>query len=118
MNNLKEVIDPIAIAKQCGILNINELMQLLRMDFWKFASWGGHAFRVINIGSETRGFRMKVSGHHHKGHVYIFVNGMDLFDVYYTNLQGVISKITEGLYFDMLADSIDRTVERIPAYKH
>jgi hypothetical protein len=59
---------------------------------------------------------MRVSGHHHKGHVYIFVNGSDLFDVYLTTLQGTIKTIGTDLYFDQLAEWIDERVERIPDY--
>lgn len=118
MAEINENIDCFAIANKSRYLNVQELMMLLRSDFWKFASWGAHAFHTIaGDDKEVRGFRMKVQGHHHKGHVYIFVNGLDLFDVYYTTVQGKIIKTDMGLYFDMLVDCIDRAVEKIPAYK-
>jgi len=62
---------------------------------------------------------MTVSGHHHKGHVYIFVNGMDLFDVYLTTNRGtIVHKSGDmGLYFDQLVEWIDEKVERIPEYR-
>jgi len=88
------------------------------MNFPIFASWGAHAFTVDKT-KNTRMFRMKVNGHHHKGHVYIFVNGMDLFDVYLTTIRGkiVLKSGAQGLYFDQLVEWIDNKIERIAAYK-
>ena len=48
----------------------------------------------------------------------IFVNGLDLFDVYLTTLQGTIKDKIEGLYFDQLVEWIDEKIEKIPAYSH
>lgn len=115
MNTIGEKINVPEITKGCRELNIQELMQLLRMDVMKFWSWGSHAF-TIDKKPNTRMFRMTVNGHHHKGHVYIVVNGMDLFDVYLTSNQGTIKLIGEGLYFDMLVDWIDNRIERIADY--
>jgi hypothetical protein len=117
MNKINEKINIPEITKGCRNLDVNELMQLLRSDIAKFWSWGSHAYR-IDKKNDVRMFRMTVSGHHHKGHVYIFVNGMDLFDVYLTTSQGTIKDTNEeGLYFDMLVDWIDNKIERIPEYE-
>ena len=71
----------------------------------------------INFQEITKGCRdLNVQGHHHKGHVYIFVNGSDLFDVYLTTTQGTIKMKIEGLYFDQLVEWIDEKVEKIPDY--
>jgi hypothetical protein len=53
------------------------------------------------------------------GHVYIALNGMDLYDVYLTSNRGTIKQRTPemGLYFDQLVEWIDDKVERIPEYK-
>ena len=116
MNTKGEVINYEEIRKHCRNLNPQELLQLLRADFWRFASWGATAFTVDNK-NDCRMMRFKVNGHHHKGHVYIFVNGDDLFDVYLTSLQGTIKDHTEqGLYFDMLFDWIDKRIEYIDDY--
>lgn len=117
MNEVGEIIQVDEIRKSCRNLNVNELLHLLRADVFKFWSWGATAFTIDNK-RDTRMFRMKVSGHHHKGHVYIFVNGMDLFDVYLTTMRGKIVKKSgsEGLYFDQLVEWIDKNVERIPEY--
>lgn len=116
MNEVKEKINVPEITKNCRSLNVQELMQLLRMDISIFWSWGSHAFRVDNT-RNPRMFRMTVSGHHHKGHVYIFVNGLDLFDVYLTTNQGTIVQKVDGLYFDQLVEWIDEKVERVPEYR-
>jgi hypothetical protein len=92
-------------------------MSLLKADIMKFWSWGSHSYK-IDKANRTTMFRMTVSGHHHKGHVYIFVNGMDLFDVYLTSNRGTIKNKISGLYFDQLVDWIDEKIERIPEYQH
>jgi hypothetical protein len=115
MNEIGETISIETKVKSCRDLNVQELMQLLKMNISIFWSWGAHNFIVDNK-KRTRMFRMNVSGHHFKGHVYIFVNGSDLFDVYLTTPQGIIKDKIEGLYFDDLVDWIDTKVEKISAY--
>jgi len=118
MNEVGEVINFEQITKGCREMNVQELMQLLRMDINIFWSWGSQDFTVDNR-NRTRMFRMTVNGHHHKGHVYIFVNGLDLFDVYLTKKDGtIVHKSGDmGLYFDQLVEWIDEKVERIPEYR-
>jgi hypothetical protein len=115
MNQVKEVIN-IDTAK-CREIYIPELMSLLQSDRNVWWSWGAHNFIVDNT-KEPRMFRMLVQGNHHKGHVYIFLNGSDLFDVYLTTNRGTIKHRTDemGIYFDQLVEWIDDRVERIPEY--
>ena len=94
-------------------MNFNELLQLLKRYGPKFWSWGAHAFQ--NIGNKA--LRMTVNGHHHKGHVYISVNGMDLYDVLLTSRQGTKVQEIKDLYFDQLFEAIDNRIERIAAYR-
>jgi hypothetical protein len=117
-NQVGEVINIEKITKKCRNLDPQELMALLKSGRAVFMSWGPSNFTVDNQ-RNCRMFRMTVQGHHHQGHVYIFVNGMDLFDVYLTTSQGTIKDKTDdmGLYFDQLIDWIDRKIERIPIYK-
>ena len=42
--------------------------------------------------------RFKVNGHHHKGHVYVAVNGSDLYDVYLTTTRGNIVKEIKDIF--------------------
>lgn len=115
MNQVKEVID--LNPAKCREFNIPELMSLLQHDMNKWWSWAPRNFIVDNT-KAPRMFRMLVSGHHHKGHVYIFLNGSDLFDVYLTTNRGTIKQRTDemGIYFDQLVEWIDNRVERISEY--
>ena len=115
MNEVKEIID--MKKASCREMNVKELMQLLKMNVSIFWSWGVHNIRIDSVkNGYTKAFRMNVSGHHHKGHVYIFLSYMDLFDVYLTSTQGMIKQKIEGLYFDQLVDWIDEKIEKIPEY--
>ena len=105
MNTVGEKIDITEKIKSCRQLDPRELINLLRASGFTFMSWGATAFTVDN---------------QHKGHVYIFVNGADLFDVYLTTLQGTIIEISDGshggLYFDMLSNWIDERIEKQSDY--
>jgi len=116
MNQVNEKID--TKSASCREMDASELMDLLRSSGAIMMSWGSHNYTVDKM-KGTKMFRMNVQGHHHKGHVYIFLNGLDLFDVYLTTFQGTIKDRTDemGLYFDQLVDWIDEKVERIPEYK-
>lgn len=116
MNQIKEEIN--CKEASCREMNFDELISLLKSDIMKYWSWGVHNMK-IDSAKRMRMFRMNVQGHHHKGHVYIFLNGLDLFDVYLTKTDGIIKSRSEetGLYFDQLVDWIDEKVERIPEYQ-
>lgn len=115
MNLIGEKIDFNAITKSCRVLDPKELLALLSQNKIMFWSWGAKNFTIDNK-NNCRMFRMTVSGHHHKGHVYIFLNGMDLFDVYLTTNRGTIKTIQIDLYFDQLSEWIDKKIEKIPEY--
>lgn len=116
MNTIGEILN--TKDASCRDLDPNELLQLLKYDRSIFWSWGADGFLIDNH-KQTRMFRMTVRGHHHKGYVYIFLNGMDLFDVYLTDYKNKIKDRTDemGLYFDQLVDWIDEKIERIPEYR-
>ncbi len=99
--------------KKCRTLNCKELLQLLNAYGPKFWSWGANGFTNIN----NLALKFKVQGHHHKGHVYISLNGLDLFDVHLTTIQGnIIEKMTD-LYNDQLFEALDKKIEWIAEYK-
>lgn len=75
-------------------------------------SWGAHGWTRMN----SHCLRFMVRGHHHKGHVYLTVNGSDLFDVILTSSRGTIKQTVTDVFVDDLVDTIDTLVERIPAY--
>ncbi len=105
--NLSETI------KSCRELNPNELLALLAANPSIFWSWGVSQKHYI----AKKAMRLRVSGHHHKGYVYIVVNGNDLFDVYLTSIHDVIKGEVQGLFFDQLVEWIDEKVEKVAAYK-
>jgi hypothetical protein len=94
-------------------MNQQETLDLLKRYGMKFLSWAPRNFQAIG----KKALRFNVSGHHHKGHVYISVNGSDLYDVHLTSLQGTVKEEIKDLYFDQLFDAIDKKVEWIPEYK-
>jgi hypothetical protein len=53
----------------------------------------------------------------HRGYVYVFLNGADLYDVYICTTQGTIKEIGTDLYFDMLTDWIDDRIEKQDNYR-
>lgn len=76
-------------------------------------SWGANAWTKMNDFC----LRFAVNGHHHKGHVYVVVNGSDLFDIYLTNKAGTIKNIVNDIYIEDFVDTVDNNVERISAYR-
>ena len=86
---------------------VNQLCNL--QTVW---SWGAHGW----IRMSPYCLRFRVNGHHHKGHVYLVVNGSDLFDIYLTSVRGTIKETITDVFVDCIVDTIDREVERIDAY--
>jgi hypothetical protein len=116
MNLIGEKID--VVKAMCREMYLPDLSSLINpYTNYKVASWGAHNF-FVDRRSQPRMFKMMVQGNHFKGHVYIFLNGSDLFDVYLTSIRGTIKYRTDemGIYGDTLIDWIDRKVERIPEY--
>ncbi len=77
-------------------------------------SWGAHAYKLF----EHKFLRFTVNGHLHKGHVYLMVNGSDLFDVFLTSSQGNIKKKISDVYLEDITETIDIAVEKIDKYNH
>jgi hypothetical protein len=110
---MAEKIDPLKIAKSSRDLDVNGLVKFFYSHNGKFWSWGAHKF--MNI--KNRGLRFNVNGHHHKGHVYLFVNGADLFDIYLTSTHGNIKEKIEDVYLDDLFNTLDKKIEWISIYE-
>ena len=87
---------------------VNSLRKLVKV--W---SWGARGWTVMN----SYCLRFRVSGHHHKGYIYLVVNDADLFDVYYTNLKNEIKHVSKNVFIGDLVDTIDEKVEKIPQYR-
>lgn len=100
------------LAKTVRTQDCNETLQVVSHNKIVFYSWGATAFKNY----QNKILRFKVNGHHHKGHVYIVVNGSDLYDVYLTTTRGNIVKEMKDIYFDELQTRIDNAIERIEEY--
>ena len=114
-NQVGEKIDP--KLNSCREMNLVELMNILQFNISTYWSWGCKNLTVDNT-KRCKFLRINVNGHHHKGHVYIFLNGGDMFDVFLTTTKGTIKDRTEemGIFNDMLVTWIDNKIERIPEY--
>lgn len=88
------------------------IMSILKTQLTVVWSWGFHQPMALE-----NGLRFKVSGFKFKGSVEIVYNeGRDLFDVRFIKSNKGVNMI-EGVYFDMLIDTIDDYVERTPDYE-
>lgn len=75
-------------------------------------SWGARAWKV----HKDMFLRFMVSGHHHKGHVYIALAWDDTFTLYFTTSRGKIVDKMVNVYVDELIDRIDKRVEYVEQY--
>ena len=87
------------------------IMTILKTQLMIVFSWGFHQPVAIE-----NGIRFKVAGFNFNGIVEIVYNeGRDLFDVSFIKSNKVVKSI-DGVFFDMLIDTIDDFVERTPDY--
>ena len=87
------------------------IMSILKTQLMIVWSWGFHQPVAIE-----NGLRFRVQGFKFCGVVEVVYNeGRDLFDVRFLKANKVVNTI-EGLFFDMLVDTIDDYVERVPDY--
>ncbi len=112
---MNEIGEKINLEKAvCREMDLQELNRVVAGSGPSRAwSWG---FNNPVIAVKNKAYRFTVQGHHHKGHVYIVLNFMDTFDIYYTSNQGTIKKKSEGIYIDVLIDELDVKIERIDEY--
>ena len=69
--------------------------------------WGGENWAA----HEDKFLTFKSNGFLFKGLVYITLGWNDTFTIIYTSLKGEVEDIQEGIYIDMLIDTIDRKIE-------
>ena len=101
------------LGKSMRTQNVTETLNLIKRGGAKFWSWGGHAWTNF----DNKFLRFKVSGRLHSGHVYLSVNGLDLYNIYLTTTRGTLIKTIEGIYFDDLVDVIDNNIEKVSEYR-
>ena len=87
------------------------IMTILKTQLMVVWSWGFHKPVAIE-----NGLQFKVQGYKFKGVVEVAYNeGRDLFDVRFLKANKVVNTI-EGVFFDMLVDTIDDYVEKTSDY--
>jgi hypothetical protein len=89
-----------------------ETLQLLQRYQFRFWSWNANRFTNL----ENKGLLFKVQGNHHKGYVLITLGYDDTYKVHIVSTQGNVKDTYEGIYFDMLFETIDDRIERIEEY--
>ena len=88
------------------------ILQILKMQLGIVFSWGFHCPIAI-----PNGLRFEVDGFKFCGSVEVQYNeGTDLFDISYIKNGNILDK-TEGVFFDMLVNTIDLYVERTANYE-
>lgn len=100
-----------AVCREFNVQDIHRIVAGSGMN--RAMSWG---FHNAGVTVKNKAYRFTVSGHHHKGHVHIVLDGSDTFTIYYTSNRGTIKKISEGVYIDMLIETLDINIERITDY--
>ncbi len=93
-------------------MNQKETLQLLQSYGMLFWSWGASGFTALG----KRALAFRVNGHHHKGLIFISVNGSDLYNVDIVEKNHEIKETITDLYFDQLFDAIDTRIEKIDDY--
>ena len=88
------------------------IMQILRSQLMVMWSWGFNSPIAIE-----NGLRFKVQGFKFRGIVEVKYNeGSDLFDVSFINA-GKVIKTIDGVFFDMLVETIDNYVKKTSDYE-
>ena len=88
------------------------ILSILKSQLMVMWSWGFNSPTAL-----PNGLKFKVQGFIFKGWVKVVYNeGTDLFDITFLSSKMEIKKEIEGVYFDMLVDVIDRSVERTNDY--
>ena len=118
MNNVNEAINVEGLMTGTRRFDARVTMSQLyaggRNKVW---SWGFKNAIAYNDKSKlTYALRFTVNGMLFKGHVYIVLNGGDLYDIYYCSNRGNIKMIDTDIFCEDLTDVIDRKVERIKEY--
>lgn len=90
----------------------NYIMSILKTQLMVVWSWGFHQPVAIE-----NGLQFRVQGFKFRGVVSIVYNeGSDLFDLSFIKANKVVKSI-DGVFFDLLIDTIDDYVEKTPDYE-
>lgn len=105
--NPQEIAD-----KSRTIYDVQGALAVIKSQPSKFVCWGVTEIRLIGETKEDiRTIRLTANGLIHKGYVYVFLNGKDLYEFYLVSLDGELVKEVKDLFFDQLVDVIDQEIE-------
>ena len=91
---------------------VSETMQLLKFELFKYLSWGVQS--AINF--KDKGLLLNVNGRHYKSYVFIILAYNDTYTVHLVNNRGRVTETFNEVYFDELANVIDKRIEYISEY--
>ena len=102
----------------CRDIHIDTSFSQLRFRGRKYICWGADRFQVDKKDKYgcCKWYRFFVRGAKHNGWVYIELNGLDLYNVYYTSQRHRIKMVDQDVYGDELCDRIDETIEKQEHY--
>lgn len=90
----------------------NYIFNIIKAQTIIMWSWGIHQIVAIE-----NGLQFRVNGWKFQGKVkVIYDEGLDLFNITFIQ-RGKVVKTMEGIYADMLTNTIDEFVEKLPSYK-
>lgn len=110
-NNINEIISQMRKeSRDWPVESMNDFISNIRRSM-KVWSWGPQAWS--NYGKILR---FKVNAYRHKGHIYVRVNGADLFDIILTTTRGKIQKVFKDVFVGDFIEVVDQEIEKIPEY--
>ena len=111
-NEVGMVFDPKTAS--CREFDVNEIHGVVSRSGWtRSISWGFCNGTTI---TKNKVYRFSVNGHNHKGHVYIVLGFLDLFDIYYTDKKDMVKKVSKEVYIMDLIETLDIDIERVSEY--
>lgn len=94
------------------VLNPSETMEQLTYGNNKFRFWSWGVSKRVNV--FNKGLLLYVNARRFKGYILIALDWSDTYDVHLITPRGKVVKSFEGVYFDVLNQTIDDEIENIP----
>jgi hypothetical protein len=104
-------ISEINLLRFAEFYSMTDFCNAIRKDI-RVCSWGADDW--VNV--QDIFLRFSVNAQRHKGLIFIGVNGLDLFDVFFTSVDGTITGTLSDIYIDEIIGRIDDVIEYIEDY--
>jgi hypothetical protein len=105
INKLWAVVEP----KFQREFDVKETLAVLTHNKVVWWSWGTNPKSISNLGGKCLVF--KPTGRYFKGFVCVTLAWDDIYQVHFVSNTYKLKKSVEGVYFDMLVDTIDAEIE-------